>query len=187
MKQPAPDREPNEREELFRLAEALVALGEGKAAADLIRREVYAARSALPPDSIPLLRLLSLYAGVLETTDAFAEADFIRSEALAIVDATQLRTLDAVDAFLTYGQLLCKMKNYVPAIACLKEAAARVEALDGIDELRRQIVLAQAWRSLSEAFEALGEFSQASDALDVLTNVKRCIRFLVFSASRRRR
>lgn len=167
----------------FRFADALVALGEGKAAVDLIRREVNTARSALPATSPDLLRLLSEYAEILESTDALAEADFIRAEALEIVDATQLTTEDAVDAYLKYGLLLCKMHNYDGAVARLKEAVRRTEQLESIGELHRQIILAQSWRSQAQAFEALGEFSQASNALDELMNVKRHLRLLVFSPS----
>jgi tetratricopeptide (TPR) repeat protein len=181
-----PDGDPTQRvEELCRLADALIGLGESKTAADLLRREVYLARSEPPSESIALLRLLSGYAGVLEGIDAFAEADFVRAEALQIVEAAQLATFEGVDAFLRYGQLQCKMKNYEPAIGHLQEATRRAERLDGVDELQRQIVLAEAWRSLALAFEAVGEFSQASDALDVLTTAKRRIRFLVFSSSRK--
>lgn len=167
-----------------RLAEALVVLGEGKAAVDLMRRGVSAARASLPATSPERLRMLSRYAQILESTDALAEAEFIRAEALELVESAQLTTRAAVDAYLAYGLLLSKMHNYDGALARLKEAARRVEALDGIGELRRQIILAQAWRSQAQAYEALGEFSLASDALDVLMNVKRQIRFLVFAHSR---
>lgn len=159
-------------------------LGEAKAAVDMMRSEVNAARSSVPPTSVALLRLLSQYARVLESTDALAEAEFIRTEALDIVEAAQLTNRDAVDALLEYGLLLCKMHNYDGAVTRLKEAIRRAEELDGIGELRRQIIIAQAWRGQAEAFEALGDFSDASDALDVLMNVKRHIRFLVFSPSR---
>lgn len=169
------------REEAFRLANALVALGEGKAAVDLIRRKVNTARSALPAESMVLLELLSQYAAVLESTDALAEAEFIRAETLEIVESTRLRTQEAVEAFLNYGLLLCKMHNYDGAVARLKEAVRRTEELDSIGALHQQIILAQAWRGQAEAFEALGEFSQASDALDTLMHVKRHIRFLVFA------
>jgi tetratricopeptide (TPR) repeat protein len=167
--------------ETQRFADALIALGEGKAAVDLVRREVNAARSALPATSPALLRCLSHYAAILESTDALAEADFIRAEALEIVVAAELTTQDAVEAFLGYGMLLCKMHHYDGAIARLREAVRRAEELDGIGSLHRQIILAQAWRSQAQAFEALGEFKQASDALDVLMNIKRHIRFLVFA------
>jgi tetratricopeptide (TPR) repeat protein len=166
------------------LADELVALGEGRAAVDLIRRDVNAARSSLPAASLTLLRLLSKYARVLESTDALAEAEFIRAEALEIVAAAQITTRDAADAFLKYGLLLCKMHNYDGAIARLKEAVRRTEVLEGIGSLHRQVMLAQAWRSQAQAFEELGEFSQASSALDVLMNVKRHIRFIVFAPSR---
>lgn len=173
-------------EEAYRFAEALVELGEGKAAVDLIRREVNTARSSEPAASLTLLRLLAQYAAILERTDALAEADFIRAEALEIVESTQLATQDAVGAFLDYGLLLCKMHNYDGAVARLKEAVRRTEQLDDLGSLHRQIILAQAWRSQAQAFEALGEFSQASNALDELMNVKRNIRLLVFSPSHRR-
>jgi tetratricopeptide (TPR) repeat protein len=171
------------REDVYSLAEALVALGEGRAAVDLIRREVNAARS-LSAAPLTLLRLLSQYAGILESTDALAEAEFIRAEALEIVASAQMTTQDAVEAFLKYGMLLCRMHNYDGAIARLKEAVRRTEELDEIGALQRQIILAQAWRSQAQAFEALGEFSQASNALDVLLNVKRLIRFIVFAPTR---
>jgi tetratricopeptide (TPR) repeat protein len=171
------------REETRGLADALVALGEGRAAVDLIRREVNVARSSLPTTSLTLLRLLSQYAGVLESTDALAEAEFIRAETLEIVVSAEITTRDAVDAFLKYGLLLCKMHHYDGAIARLKEAVRRTQELEDIGTLHRQIILAQAWRSQAQAFEALGEFSEASNALDVLMNVKRHIRFIVFSPS----
>jgi tetratricopeptide (TPR) repeat protein len=174
------------REEAYRLADALVTLGEGKAAVDLIRREVNAARSSLPATSLTLFRLLSQYAAILESTDALAEAEFIRAEALEIVVSAQITTQEAVDAFLKYGLLLCKMHNYDGAVARLKEAVRRAEELEDIGSLHRQIILAQAWRSQAQAFEALGEFSQASNALDVLMNVKRHIRFIVFAPSHER-
>ncbi|HTJ26018.1 MAG TPA: hypothetical protein VMA36_07625 [Candidatus Limnocylindria bacterium] len=170
-------------EETHRLADALVTLGEGTAAVDLIRREVNVARATLPATSPRLLRQLSEYAAILESTDALAEADFIRAEALEIVASSGLTTEDAVDAFLGYGLLLNKMHNYDGAVARLREAVRRAEELDDIGSLHRQIIIAQAWRGQAQAFEALGEFSQASHALDVLMNVKRHIRFLVFSPS----
>ena len=158
-------------------------LGEGKAAVDLMRREVSVARSTAPATPAALLRLLLQYARVLESTDALAEAEFVRTEALEIVGAEQLATRDAADAVLEFGLLLCKMHNYDGAVACLKDAVRRAEALDGIGDLRRQMIVAQAWKGQAQAFEALGEFSQASDALDALMNVKRQLRFLVFSPS----
>ena len=168
-------------DEAHRHAAALVVLGEGKTAVDLMRGKVSRARTSLPPASPALFRVLSQYAEILESTDALAEAEFIRAEALEIVVSAELATQDAVEAVLCYGLLLCKMHNYDGALARLKDAVRRAEALEGIDELDRQIILARAWRGEAEAFEALGEFSQASNALDVLLNVKRSLRFLVFS------
>jgi tetratricopeptide (TPR) repeat protein len=149
----------------------------------LIRREVNVARSSLPESSPELLRPLAEYAAILESTDALAEAEFIRAETIEIITSAQVATQDAIDALLKYGLLLCKMHNYDAAIARLKEAVHRAEALDGLASLHRQIIIAQAWRGQAQAFEALGEFSQASNALDVLMNVKRHIRFIVFSDS----
>ncbi len=171
-------------EEAYGLADALLTLGEPRAAVDLIRREVNAARSSLPEVSLPLLRLLSQYARILERADALAESEFIWTEALDIVTSAQITSQEAIEAFLQYGLLLCKMHNYDGAIAKLKEAVRRAEGLESIGMLRRHIVLAQAWRSQAQAFEELGELSQASNALDVLLNVKRNIRFIIFSASR---
>ena len=147
-----------------------------------MRRKVNAARAALPATSLTLLRLRSEYAGILESTDALAEAEFIRAEAVEIIESAQIRSQDAVDAFLKYGLLLCKMHNYDGAVARLKEAVRRTEELDNVGALHQQIILAQAWRGQAQALEALGEFSQASNALDALMNVKRQIRFLVFAA-----
>ncbi len=76
------------------------------------------------------------------------------------------------------------MHNYDGALTRLKEAVRRIEELETSESLRESIALAQAWRGQAEALEALGEFSQASNALDVLLNVKRQIRFLVFATSR---
>ncbi|MGH7707862.1 MAG: hypothetical protein ACREQC_11820 [Candidatus Binataceae bacterium] len=174
-----------DRDEFPRLADALIALGEGKAAVDLIRRDVNSARTR-PGSSQRLLRLLGQYAGILESTDALAEAEFIRAEALEIVTSAEMTNQDALEAFLKYGILLCKMHHYDGAIARLKEAIRRAEELGSLGSLERQIILAQAWRSQAEAFEALGEFSQASNALDVLMNVKRQIRFIVFAPTRER-
>ncbi len=185
MRRYASDDEPAPHaEELHRLAEELVALGEGRTAVDLLRRAVDAARTTSGTSPVSLLRLLSQYASVLESTEAFAEADFIRTEALEIVAAERLETLDAFDAYLRHGMLLVKMHNYDGAVARLKEAIARAEGLENVGELHRQIMLAHAWRSRSQALEALGEFSEASAALDVLMNVKRQIRLLVFSVRR---
>jgi len=169
------------REEAYRYAHMLVALGEAKTAVDLMRGQVSRARTSLPPASPALFRTLSQYAEILESTDALAEAEFIRAEALEIVASAQLPARDAVEAVLCYGVLLCKMHNYDGALARLKDAVRRAEELEGIGELERQLILARAWKSQAEAFEALGEFSQASNALDVLLSVKRSIRFIVFS------
>ncbi len=170
---------PSEEDHCF--ADALVALGEGKAAVDLLRRKVNAERGSVPAPAF--LRLLSAYAGVLESADALAEAEFIRAEAQDLVEAGQITTIDAVDAFLKYGLLLCRMHNYDGGVTRLKETVRRVEALDGIGALHREIILAQAWRGQAQAYEELGEFSEASEALDALMNVKRTIRFIVFAQS----
>jgi tetratricopeptide (TPR) repeat protein len=171
-------------DDAYRLACALVALGEGKAAVDMMRRKLNSVRAAVAPGSPELFRVLSAYAGILESTDALAEAEFIRAEAVEIVESTRMTDRDAVEEFLKYGLLLCKMHNYDGAIARLKEAVRRAEALDGAEALTQEIILAQAWRSQAQAFEALGEFSEASNALDALMNVKRQIRFLIFSMAR---
>jgi len=168
-------------EQMHRL-DAMVAIGEGKAAVDRIRRQVTAARTNPPPPAT-FLRILGQYASTLESTDALAEAEFIRTEALEIVTASQMTCRDAVDAFLGHGLLLVKMHNYDGAIAKLDEAIRRAEALDGIEELDRQIIIARATRGKAQALEALGEFSQASSALDALMHIKRHIRFIVFAAS----
>jgi tetratricopeptide (TPR) repeat protein len=168
-------------EEAYRLASTLVVLGERKAAVDMMRHKVSAARRSLPPTSLALFRILGDYAGILESTDALAEAEFIRAEAVEIVESLHLTTQEALEAFLAYGLLLCKMHNYDGAIAKLKEVVRRAEEADGVGALRQQLLLAEAWRSQAQAFEALGEFAQASSALDTLMNVKRHIRFLVFS------
>lgn len=168
-------------EQMYRL-EALVAIGEGKAAVDRIRRRVNAARTD-PPSPQSLLRILSQYASILESTDALAEAEFIRTEALEIVTSSQVASRDVVDAFLGHGLLLVKMHNYDGAIAKLEETIRRAEALDEIKELDRQIILARATRGRAQALEALGEFTQASSALDALMHIKRHIRFIVFAAS----
>ncbi len=136
-------------DEAYRLAGALVALGEPKNAVDLMRRTIQRARSTLPEDSLALLRLLSQYGDILESTDAMAEAEYIRTEALDIVAAANATTLDAVDAFLKAGILLCKMHNCGAAVARLKEAIRRTEEVDGVGALHREILLAQAWRSPS--------------------------------------
>jgi tetratricopeptide (TPR) repeat protein len=159
----------------------LIALGEGKAAVDMLRRKVNAARRAPPSGTLMRLRLLSQYAAILESVDALAEAEFIRAEALEIVASGFVTPEDALDAFLKYGLLLCKMHNYDGAVAKLKEAVRRAEELKDMSPLEQQITLAQAWKGQAEAYEALGELSAASSALDALAAVKRQIRFLIFS------
>ncbi len=184
MDESVPHSDPHpRRDESYHLADALVALGEGRAAVDLIRCKVNVARARPPSDSLTLLRLLSEYAGILELTDALAEAEFIRAEALEIVVSSELKTLDAIEAYLGYGLLLCKMHNYDGAMARLREAVRLTEDLDDIGALHREILLARAWRGQAQALEELGEFTEASNALDVLMNVKRHIRLLVFSPS----
>lgn len=171
-------------EEAFRISTALVALGEPKAAVDFIRRKVNAARKALPEDAVMRLRLLSQYAEILESTDALAEAEYIRVEALEIVESGGVPAEDALDAVLKYGLLSIKMHNYDAAVARLKDAVRRAEELERLEPLQQQIILALAWRGQSQALEALGEFTEASNALDALVNVKRQIRYLVFAAVR---
>ncbi len=161
-------------------------LGEPKTAVDLMRLTMNAARAAEPPASVGLFRALSQYAAILESADAFAEAEFIHAEALEIVAAAQLTTQEAALAFLASGLLLHKMHNDAGALAHFKEAVARAEALEDVDELDRQIILAQAWKGQAQAFEALGQFTEASNALDVLMGVKRSLRFVAFSPSRGR-
>lgn len=160
----------------------LVALGEAKTAVDLMRRHVSRARASLPETSPALVRALSQYAEVLESADALAEAEYIRAEALEIAVAAEPATLDAAEAFLGYGLLLCKMHDYDGAVARLKEAIRRAEEPQDVNELERQMLLARAWQSQAQAFEALGEFSEASNALDVVLNVKRSLRFISFTS-----
>lgn len=165
---------------------ALVELGEAKAAVDQIRRQVNTSRAS--PDSSPatILRLLCEYATLLESADALTEAEFVWSEALELVAANELRSLEAAHAFLGQGLLRVKTHDYNEAVAKLKEAVERAEELAAADELDRQILLAKAWRGQSQAFEALGLFSAASSALDALTSIKRQIRFIAFSPTRGR-
>ncbi|MBV8354470.1 MAG: hypothetical protein JO101_04060 [Candidatus Eremiobacteraeota bacterium] len=113
-----------------------------------------------------------------------AEAEFIWNEALDAIASAEIADEIAVQAYLRAGLLLVKMHNYDGAVAKLREAIRRAEELTAMDELSRQIVLADAWRGQSQAFEALGEFSQASNALDTLMNIKRHIRFIVFALGR---
>jgi tetratricopeptide (TPR) repeat protein len=174
------------RDAAYRHAQALVSLGEPKTAVDLMRGVMNAARASLPPASLELFRALTQYAGILESAAALPEAEYIQAEALDIVSAAQLTTQEAVLALLAYGLLLHKMHNYAGALAALKDAVARADALQDVDELDRQIILAQAWRGQSQAYEALGEFTEASNALDVFMGVKRSIRFLAFAPARER-
>ncbi|MBV8151011.1 MAG: hypothetical protein JOY59_05590, partial [Candidatus Eremiobacteraeota bacterium] len=167
-----------------RRLDALIAIGEGKAAVDLIRRQVNIARTQSTPAPSAFLRLLVQYAETLEKTDAMAEAEFIWNEALDAIASAEIADEIAVQAYLRAGLLLVKMHNYDGAVAKLREAIRRAEELTAMDELSRQIVLADAWRGQSQAFEALGEFSQASNALDTLMNIKRHIRFIVFALGR---
>jgi tetratricopeptide (TPR) repeat protein len=164
--------------------EALIAIGEGKVAIDRIREQVNAARVNPPDSPLALVRVLALYARVLESTEAFAEADFIWTEALGVVESASIDNRDAVEAFLRHGLLLVKMHNYDAAVAKIKEAVRRVEALQNIEELDRQIILARAWRAQAQALEALGEFNEASSTLDTLMDVKRQIRFIAFAPTR---
>lgn len=164
--------------------DALIAIGEGKVAVDMIRKVVDNARRRPPETPGELLRILTLYATTLEATDALAEAEFVWNEALEVIASASLETLDTADALLRYGLLLTKMHNYDGSVARLKEAIHRADALTDVEDLDRQILLARAWRGRAQALEALGEFEQASNALDVLMNIKRQIRFLVFATSR---
>ncbi|MBV9440996.1 MAG: hypothetical protein JOZ24_13505 [Candidatus Eremiobacteraeota bacterium] len=180
-----PPRAAPDAAEQHRLAEALVALGEPRAAVDLMRRELNFARAASEEPSRELLRLLGYYAGILESTDALAEAEYVRVEALDIVNALALDDRDAVDAYLRHGMLLVRIGNYSAALTQLREAVRRADALEDVGALEQQIILAQAWRAQAQALEELGEFSEASDALDTLVNVKRQTRVLVWSPRRR--
>lgn len=168
----------------YPLACALVELGELRAAVDLMRRDVSTARVAVPVDHALLVRLLSQYAAILESTRAFGEAMFVRAEIQELFASARLPAPDAVDACLKYGLLLCKLRDYHAAIANLREAVRRCEELDEIGALRRQIVLAEAWRAQAQAFESIGLFDEATKALDELTELKRQIRFMLFSRKR---
>ncbi len=171
-------------EEAYRLSTDLVSLGELRAAIDYMRRKVNRARKTMPADSRMHLRLLSQYAAILELTETYGEAEFLRAKAVEIVETGSVSPEDAVDAYLKYGLLLTRNRNYSAAIRPLKEAVRRAEALQDAVPVEQQITLAKAWRGLQQANEGLGELSQASDALDVLDNIKRLIRYLVFSMSR---
>jgi tetratricopeptide (TPR) repeat protein len=171
-------------EEAYRLCTELIGLGEWRFAVDCMRRKVNRARRSLPTHSLMQLRLLSQYAAILELTGAFGEAEFIRKESIDIAESGIVRARDAVDAFLDYGLLLVKVRNFGGAIVNLREAVRRAEALDRLEPLEQQIILAKAWRGLVQAYEGQGELSQASSALDALDNVKGTIRYLIFSMSR---
>lgn len=171
-------------EETYRLCTELIALGEWRFAVDCMRRKVNRARRSLPTNSLMRLRLLSQYAGILELTGAYGEAEFIRKESIEIVESGLVTAEDAVDAFLSYALLLTKVRNYRDAIVKLNEAARRAERLGNIEPLEQQIILAKVWKGLVEAYEGEGELSQASQALDALDTVKGRIRYLIFSMSR---
>lgn len=171
-------------EEAYRLSSELIKLGELRAAVDFMRRKVNRARKSLPADSRMHLRLLSQYAGILETTETYGEAEFLRAKAVEIADSGLVSPEDALDAYLSYGLLLARNRNYTASIELLKEAIRRAEALEDIEQLDQQIVLAKAWRGLQNAYEGIGELARASEALDELGNVKRLIRYLIFSMSR---
>jgi tetratricopeptide (TPR) repeat protein len=171
-------------EETYRLSTELIALGELRAAVDIMRRKVNTARKTLPSNSLMHLRLLSQYAGILELTGAFGEAEFLRAESVEMVESGHVLPEDAVEAFLKYGLLLARNRNYNAAIPKLKEAIRRAEDLDAIPPLEQQIIIARGWKGLQQAYEGLGELPQASEALDVLDNVKRHIRYLIFKMKR---
>jgi tetratricopeptide (TPR) repeat protein len=171
-------------EEAYRLCTDLIALGEWRFAVDCMRRKVNRARRTLPTNSMMHLRLLSQYAGILEQTGAFGEAEFIRKESIEIAKSGLVTPEDAVEAFLSYGLLLTKVRNYGAAIDGLQEAARRAEKLDDVAPLEQQVILAKVWKGLIQAYEAQGELSQASEAIDALDTVKGRIRYLIFSMSR---
>lgn len=172
------------RYEESRRLDSLVEIGERRVAIDRIRRQVNGARTITPQSPLDFLLLLAQYARMLEIGDALAEADFVFSEAFEAADGRVL-TREIVDALLAHGLLLTKMHNYDGAVAKLQEVVRRAEALEDITELDRRLILAKAWRGISQAFEALGELSKASAALDAFTDIKREIRYIVFSASRK--
>jgi len=171
-------------DETYRLCTELVALGEWRFAVDCMRRKVNRARRSLPTNSLMHLRLLSQYAGILELTSAFGEAEFIRKQSIEIVESGFVTAEDAVEAYLNYGLLLVRTRNYNAAAARLREAANRAEKLESIAPLEQEIMLAKVWRGLVQAYEGQGELTQASQALDALDNVKSRIRYLIFSMSR---
>ncbi len=171
-------------DEVYRLAQTLVALGEAKAAVDMMRRRVSKARSALPATSVARLRLLSHYA---EHSRKCGRSGGSRVHLGRGDRAGRSRAARDARRGRRFSQLRAAAVQDAQLRRCdrgLQEAVRRAEELDGITELRQQTILAQAWRSQAQAFEELGEFSKASDALDTLMNVKRHIRFIVFSPSR---
>jgi tetratricopeptide (TPR) repeat protein len=153
-------------EETYRLSTELISLGELRAAVDIMRRAVNRARRTLPGNSLMQLWLLSQYAGILELTETFGEAEYIRAKSVEIVESGHVCAEDAVDAFLKYGLLLARNRNYKAAIRKLKEAIRRAQDLDAVSALEQQIVIAKAWKGLQQAYEGLGELSEASEALD---------------------
>jgi tetratricopeptide (TPR) repeat protein len=169
---------------MYRLSTELIELGELRAAVDCMRRKVNRARKALPDNALMHLRLLSQYAGILEMTGAFGEAEFLRAESIEIVKSGHVRVEEAVDAYLKFGLLLARNRNYHAAIATLNEAIRRAEELTDTSPLEQRIIVAKAWRGLSQAYEGIGELTQASEALDMLDSAKRLIRYLVFSMKR---
>jgi tetratricopeptide (TPR) repeat protein len=171
-------------EDGYRLCVELISLGELRAAVDYMRRKVNRARKSLPADSRMHLRLLSQYAEILEITQTYGEAEYLRAKAVEIAATGSVSSEDTVDAYLKYGVLLSRNHNYQAAIPPLKEAIRRAEALDELTPLEQQLILAKSWRALQQAYEGLGELSLASEALDALENSKRLIRYLIFSMSR---
>jgi tetratricopeptide (TPR) repeat protein len=171
-------------DETYRLCTELVALGEWRFAVDCMRRKVNRARRTLPADSMMRLRLLAQYALILELTGAYGEAEFIRKEAIEIVESGIVTPEDAVEAFLGYGLLLTKTRNYGEAIENLKEAVQRAQKLEGTPALEHQVILAKAWKGLIQAYEGQGELSQTSEALDALDDIKGRIRYIIFSMPR---
>jgi tetratricopeptide (TPR) repeat protein len=171
--------------ETYRLSAELVALGELRAAVDLMRRDVDRARRTLPEHSLMHLTLLSQYAGVLELTGAFGEAEFLRAKSVEIAESGRVGPQDAVEAFLKYGLLLTRNRNFGAAIPALKTAIEKAQGdLDGVSALEQQIVIAKAWQGLQQAYEGMGQLSEASEALDALDAIKRHIRYLVFARKR---
>ena len=171
-------------DETYRLCTELIALGEWRFAVDCMRRKVNRARRSMPANALMQLRLLSQYASILELTAAFGEAEFIRHKSIEIVESGHVTPEDALDAFLKYGLLLARNRNYTAAIPHLKEAIRRAEELDAVAPLEQQIILAKAWKGLMQAYEGNGDLLQSPEALDALDAVKNRIRYLIFSMSR---